>query len=301
MRLFLAGVFFFALAASHAAEYRPVPVSPGGTGATASYVFGFHPHLNPQELVAAYQPILDYLEQHIPNTRFQLEGAKDYPEFEARLAARRYHFALPNPVQTLIAQRAGYHVIGKNFPDEDFRGVLVTRQGRISRLGELPGATLCFPSETAVAATLLPLWHLHRHGVDVKTLRFQYTGTQVAALLNAVSGDAAACGVSARFLRAFQRDEPEKAARLTVLFVTDPSPHNAIVARDDVPAALREKVAATLAAMAHDPTVDAARFKLGQHRFERASDETYRSFRTFLERYDAEIGLPAALKPVIAR
>ncbi|MEO1767044.1 phosphate/phosphite/phosphonate ABC transporter substrate-binding protein [Thiobacter aerophilum] len=301
MRRFWAAIFFLALATSHAAEYRPTPVNPGGGRAQATYVFGFHPHLNPQELVAAYQPILDYLEQHIPNVKFQLEGAKDYSEFEARLVARRYHFALPNPVQTLIAQRVGYHVIAKNFPDEDFRGALVTREGRITGLRQLSGETLCFPSATAVAATLLPLWYLHRHGVDVKSLRLQYTGTQVAALLNAGAGDAAACGVSVRFLRAFQRDEPNKAARLAVLFVTDPSPHNAIVARADVPAALKEKVAATLAAMAADPTVDASRFKLGQHRFERASDETYRPFRAFLERYDAEIGLPAALKPVIAR
>ena len=281
-----------------AAEYRPT-----GTAAVAeaSYVFGFHPHLNPQELVAAYQPILDYLEAHIPGVTFRLEGAKDYGEFEARLAAGHYHFALPNPVQTLLAQRAGYRVIAKNFPDNDFRGVLVSRQGAVKTLRELNGQLLCFPSETAVAATLLPLWHLHRHGVDVKSLRLRYTGTQVAALLNAWAGEAAACGVSARFLRAFQRDEPAKSAALSLLFTTEPLSHNGVVARRDLPPALTARVAATLVAMGNDPAVDPARFKLGQHRFERADDETYRPLRAFLERYDAAIGLPASIQAMIGR
>jgi phosphonate transport system substrate-binding protein len=281
-----------------AAEYRPAGTA---VAPEATYVFGFHPHLNPQELVAAYQPILDYLEAHLPGVHFRLEGAKDYGEFEARLAARHYHFALPNPVQTLLAQRAGYRVIAKNFPDDDFRGVLVSRQGTVKPLRELHQQLLCFPSETAVAATLLPLWHLHRHGVDVKSLRLRYTGTQVAALLNAWAGEAAACGVSARFLRAFQRDEPAKAARLSVLFTTDALPHNAVVARRDLPPSLTARVAATLVAMGNDPAVDPARFKLGQQRFERADDETYRPFRAFLERYDAEIGLPASIRTMIGR
>lgn len=278
------------------------PYRPAGEGGEARvYLFGFHPHLNPTELFASYQPILDYLERRLPGVQFQLEGARDYVEYEARLLARRYHFALPNPVQALLAQRAGYHVIAKNFPDDDFRGVLVARKGRVRQLGELARQPLCFPSETAVAATLLPLYHLHRQGVPVRDLKRIYTGTQVAAILNAYSGDAVACGVSARFYRSWVRENPDKAEAMEVLFTTEPSPHNAVVVRDDVPQELARRVAAALAGMAADPAVDAGAFKLGQHRFELATDATYAPFRDFLRRYDETIGLPPSIKAVIAR
>lgn len=297
MAPWIALVALFCVSLVTVAEDRSGVASTGQT----VYVFGFHPHLNPRELYAAYRPILDYLERKLPDVRFRLEGARDYGEFEARLAARHYDFALPNPVQTLAAQKAGYRVIAKNYPDEDFRGQLVARKGRVRHLHELAGQTVCFPSETAVAATLLPLDHLQRHGVPVKSLERRYVGTQVAAILNAYAGDAAACGVSARFYRAWARDEPAKAQPMEILFTTEPAPHNAVVARNDLPPALTERVASALVDLERDPQVDTSVFKLGQHRFERASDATYAPFRRFLERYDREIGLPAALKPVIAR
>lgn len=277
------------------AEYRPQ----GASVAEQVYVFGFHPHLNAKELYAAYRPILDYLERRLPGVRFQLEGARDYDEFEERLATRRYHFALPNPLQTLIGLRAGYRVIAKNYPDDDFRGVLVARKGRVQSLGQLAGQTVCFPSDTAVAATLLPLYHLHAQGVPVKTLRLIHTGTQVSAILNAYAGDAAACGISARFWRSWERESPEKAQAMEVLFTTEPVPHNAVVVRDDVPTALAQRVAEALVALSRDPTVDDSVFTLGQHRFEPATNATYAPFRAFLVRYDSTIGLPAALKTLV--
>lgn len=299
VRWFASGLVTIMLAwlgSAACADYRP---SAGGAEAESVYVFGFHPHLNPQELYAAYRPILDYLERRLPGTRFRLEGARDYAEFEARLAARHYHFALPNPVQTLAAQRAGYRVIAKNYPDDDFRGMLVARRGRVHQLADLAGEVLCFPSETAVAATLLPLDHLYRHGVDVRRIERRYVRTQVAAILAAHAQEAAACGVSARFYRAFAKEEPDKAQALEVLFVTEPALHNAVVARADIDKATADAVAHALVDLARDPTVDASVFKLGQHRFELASDATYAPFRRFLERYDRQIGLPAAIRALL--
>lgn len=265
--------------------------------APTAYVFGFHPHLNPEELFEAYAPVLAYLQKRLPGTRFRFEGARDYAEFEARLKARRYHFALPNPLQAVLAQHYGYRVIAKNAPDEDFRGQLITRASRMPfPLHALEGQTVCFPSPTALAATLLPLMYLFDRGVDVKRLQLRYVGTQNSAILNAASGDAAACGVSARFLRAWQKDHPEQAKQIRVLFTTAPFPHNAVVARNDVPEALARQVAAALIALADDPAALATLTRrFGQERFEAANDATYAPARRFLERYDRAIGLPAGI------
>ena len=90
---------------------------PSGTTATQDvYVFGVHPYSTPQSLFEAYEPIMRYLERKLPGHRFQVEASRDYADFETKLAARRFHFALPNPAQTLLSWESGYRVIAKMTP-----------------------------------------------------------------------------------------------------------------------------------------------------------------------------------------
>jgi phosphonate transport system substrate-binding protein len=279
--------------AASAEGYKPSGAAPK----EAIYIFGVHPYTNPQELYAAYEPVMRYLEQKVPGVLFEVEASKDYKDYEEKLAARRFAFSLPNPAQTLVSLRSGYHVIAKMTPDEDFRGLIVARADRaIPDAAALTGKPLCFPSATAVAGTMLPLLYLHDNGMEVGKTPVTYVGSQFSSILNAFTGDYAACGSTSRFWRIWSRDNPEKAKEMKVVWRTPSLPHNAIVARDDVPPAVARKVAEALAGMDKDPALDQTQFRADQQHFELATDATYKPVREFLLRYDRSIGLPASMK-----
>ncbi len=286
--------FLFAAIPALAGEYRPSGVA----AAPAAYIFGVHPYANPKEVFEAYLPIMRYLERKIPGTRFEVEAAKDYADYEAKLAARRFHFGLPNPYQTLFALDHGYRVIAKMAPDEDFRGLIVARaERRIDSPRDLAGSTVCFPSPTAVAGTMLPMLYLRDHGVDVnRDIRVRYVGSQFSSILNAYAGDAAACGSTARFWRAWSRENPDKAKEMKILWQTGTLPHNGVIARDDVDPGIAAAVAAALVGMDKDPQLDQGQFRIDQAHFEPAGNATYKAMDDFLRRYDETIGLPGAMK-----
>lgn len=273
--------------------YRPT----GAAAAETAYIFGVHPYTNPQSMLEDYTPVIRYLEQQMPGTRFEIEASKDYADYEAKLAAKRFHFSLPNPYQTLIALEHGYKVVAKMTPDENFRGLIIARtDSPIRQPADLNGKTLCFVSPTAVAATMLPLLHLARQGVDVKSLQLKYVGSQDSTILNTYAGDAAACGSTVRFFGSWAKKNPERAKEIQVLWRTQSLPHNGFVARDDVPPAVARRAAELLAGLDKDPAVDQGQFKKNQQHFELATDETYRPMRTFLADYDKAIGLPAGMR-----
>jgi phosphonate transport system substrate-binding protein len=164
---------------------------------------------------------------------------------------------------------------------------------------DLNGKTLCFTSATALAGTLLPLLWLHDQGVDVRSLKIRYVGSQFSSILNAWSGEFDACGSTSRFYRGWSKKSPDKAKEIVLLWRTPPLPHNAVIARDDLPASLTGKVARALAALDTDPSVDQSQFKLDQQHFELADDSTYKPVAEFLKRYDVLIGLPDTLKNAV--
>ncbi|OQX16722.1 MAG: hypothetical protein BWK76_11140 [Desulfobulbaceae bacterium A2] len=281
------------VASSRAEGYRPS----GTTREDSSFIFGIHPYANPQTMLADYAPVMRYLEQWLPGTRFVVEASKDYADYEEKLVRRRFHFSLPNPYQTVLAMDHGYRVIAKMTPDENFRGLFVARtESPLKKPQDLVGRTVCFPSATAVAGTMLPLLFLHQQGVALETLKIKYVGSQDSSILTAFAGDAAACGSTVRFYGNWAGRNPEQAQQMQILWRTDSLPHNGVVARDDLPATLVDRVARALAGMDRDTDLDQGQFKKDQHHFELASDGTYQPMRDFLRTYDEVIGLPATMQ-----
>ncbi len=272
---------------------------PSGTAAAeTTYIFAPHPYLNPQDLFSAYDPIVRYLERKIPGTKFSVESSKDYADYENKIAARRFHFGLPNPYQTVFSLEHGYRVIAKMKPDEDFRGMMVVRKAnKPNSPADLAGKTLCFPSPTAVAATMLPMLYLHDHGLNLKQgVQIKHVGSQISSIMNAYTGDAAACGTTVRYWRTWSRDNPDKAKELETLWLTNSLPHNGVIARDDVPPKLAQQVATALIGMEKDMELDQSQFKIDQAHFEPGSNDTYQPMAAFLKRYDESIGLPPQMK-----
>ncbi len=264
----------------------------GAGGQEQVYIFAVHPLHNPARLFEMYHPIVDWINARLPEGRLQLEASRNYDEFDKKLYAGRFHFALPNPYQTVNAMNKGYHVIAKMGDDSLFTGVILVRRGSgIRTPADLKGKAISYPARTALAATMMPQYYLQTHGLDVtREVENRYVGSQESSIMNVYLGNVAAGATWPLPWRQFQREHPDQAAQLEVKWETAPLVNNSVMARDDVPPAIRDKVAELLAGLHESDEGRAMLAQLSLSRFELATDRNYAPVNAFLEDYRRALG-----------
>jgi len=255
------------------------------------YSFAIHPLHNPEMLLERYGPIVDYLNRHIEGAHFTLEASRNYEEFDKKLYAGQLDFALPNPYQTVNSLKHGYHVFGKMGDDHNFRGIwLVRRDSGIRKVTDLKGKKVSYPAKTALAATMMPQYYLHTHGIDVnKDVENLYVGSQESSIMNAYLGQVAAAATWPIPWMLFQQQHPDKAAQLELIWQTEPLINNGLVARSDMPKELVERVAMLLSTLHENEEGRALLARLPISRFERANDASYDVVRSFLATFSRNV------------
>ncbi len=255
------------------------------------YVVGIHPLHNPKRLVEVYGPIVDYLNSSIPQAHFRLEASRNYEEFDKKLFSGYFDFAMPNPYQTVRSLSHGYRVFGKMANDELFRGIiLIRRDSGINKVSDLKGKKVSYPAPTALAATMMPQYYLHTHGIDVnRDIENMYVGSQESSIMNVLRGHVAAGATWPVPWITFQQDYPELAAQLEVKWQTETLPNNGWVVRKDVSPALAKAVGKALVGLNDTAEGRAMVEKLGITRFETASDDIYSQVKLYLEQFSASV------------
>lgn len=270
--------------------YQPT-LGDKGTQHTNEYVVGIHPLHNPQRLMELYGPIADYMNSTIPEAHFRLEASRNYEEFEKKLYSGHFAFAMPNPYQTLQSLEHGYRIFGKMCDDEIFRGIiLVRRDSGIHEVADLKGKIVAYPSATALAATMMPQYYLHTHGLDVnRDIENRYVGSQESAIENVLRGHVAAAATWPVPWKNFLAERPEMAAQLEVKWETKPLLNNGWVARNDVPTTLVDKFSHVLFGLQDSKEGRAMLTRLPISCFEPAVNETYRPVRDFLDEFSKTV------------
>jgi phosphonate transport system substrate-binding protein len=255
------------------------------------YVVGIHPLHNPQRLIEVYGPIVDYMNDKIPEAHFKIEASRSYDEFERKLYAGHFAFAMPNPYQTVQSLKHGYRIFGKMGDDKNFRGlILVRKDSRIEKVSDLKGKAVSYPAATALAATMLPQYYLQTHGLDVnRDIENLYVGSQESSIMQVFRGHVAAGATWPVPWISFAVEHPAIASQLMVKWETDPLPNNGWVVRKDIPASIADQFSHLLLTL-HDS--EQGRMMLGRlpiSRFEPATDETYRPVRDFLKTFSQTV------------
>ena len=268
-------------------EYHATPASPSAQ----VYRFAVHPLHNPQKLIESYQPLLDYLNQHVEGAHFELEASRDYQAYEAKFRAREPEFLLPNPWQTLEAMKVGYGVIAMAGDADDFKGIFIVRKDSgVKTPADLKGKAVSYPSRTALAACIMPQYYLHTHGVDVnRDIVNLYVGSQESSIMNAYLGKSAAAATWPPPWRLFQKEYPLEAAELRVIWETPPLMNNSVMARADVPASLRERVRQLLLQLERDPAGRDILSDMQTARFHSADNAAYAPVREYVARFEREV------------
>ncbi len=264
--------------------------SPGMT-TKPLYHLAIHPLHNPKKLAEAYQPLVDHLNENIPEASFVLEASRDYQDYERKFRARTPAFLLPNPWHTLEAIKVGYKVIAMAGDADDFKGIFIVRKdSNIQTPAELKGKVVSYPSHTALAACIMPQYFLYQNGLDInRDIKNAYVGSQESSIMNAFLGKSAAGATWPPPWRLFQQDHPEQAAQMKLIWETPPLMNNSVMARDDVPADLRDRVQRLILDLEQTPEGKAILEGMSTARFHLADDASYDRVREYVARFEREV------------
>ena len=258
------------------------------------FIVGIHPYLNSKKMYNSYRPILDYLESQLDGVFFRLETSANYAEYNIKLYRGDFHFSLPNPFQTYNALKKNYRVIAKMQPDRVFRGIFVARKDRhLQDVQQLKGESISFPAPTALAATMMPLYYLYEHGIDVsKEIQKRFVGSQYSSILNAYSSHTIAGATWPPPWESWVKENPQKAKEMEVVWQTESLINNGFIVRNDLNSTLAQSVADTLVALSSTPKGEELLENAGFAGFEYATNLHYDRVAKFLQKYDKAIGIP---------
>ncbi len=270
--------------------YQP-GYSPKKTHPVTEYIIGIHPLHNPQRLMEVYGPIADYMNSHIPEVRFKLEASRNYEEYEKKLYAGHFDFAMPNPYQTILSLKHGYRIFGKMGDDEVFRGIILLRKDSdIHEVSDLRGKAVSYPAATALAATMMPQYYLHTHGIDVnRDIENRYVGSQESSIMNVLRGHVAAGATWPVPWKQFSAQYPDMANQLIVKWQTEPLLNNGWVVYKEVPKPLAEQFASLLFDLHKSEAGKIILNRLPISHFEPATNETYRPVLDFLKKFSETV------------
>jgi phosphonate transport system substrate-binding protein len=274
-------------AESPALKYGSAPA----TTTIPTYRLAIHPLHNPQKLAEAYQPLVDHLNRQLSGVRIELEASRDYQAYEQKFRARGPELLLPNPWQTLESIKVGYRVIAMAGDAADFKGIFIVRKdSSIKKPVDLKGKVVSYPSHTALAACIMPQYFLHQHGIDVmKDITNVYVGSQESSIMNAYLGQSAAAATWPPPWRLFERDHPAEAAQLQVIWETPALLNNSVMVRDDVPAAISEKIRQLLLSLSAAPEGKTILASMATARFHPADNASYNQVRDYVATFEKTV------------
>jgi phosphonate transport system substrate-binding protein len=200
------------------------------------------------------------------------------------LYAGDFDFALPNPYQTINALKHGYHVFAKMGDDENFRGIILVRKdSHIKHVSDLKGKTVAYPAPTALAATLMPQYYLHTHGLNInKDIENHYVGSQESSIMNVLNGEVTAGATWAMPWNAFVQKNPQLAEQLDVKWETEPLLNNSWVAKETISPEMIHAVSDILLNLQQTPQGKDVLSSIPISKFEAANDATYDPIKTFI-------------------
>jgi phosphonate transport system substrate-binding protein len=201
-----------------------------------TYTFAVTPQFEQRKLFAIWTPIVAEVEKRT-GLSLKLTSMMSVPDFEKELAKSTFDFVYCNPYSIIKSVPSpGYIPLVRD--SEPLRGILLVRKDSpITKLSDLEGKTVAFPSPNAIGASLLMRADLARlHHV---TITPKYVKTHSSVYLHVVNGLTDAGGGVETTL---QEQDPAVRDALRIVYTTRGFPSLPVAANPRVPKSDREKV-----------------------------------------------------------
>lgn len=254
-------------------------------------IFAPHPLHNPERLNKMFGPIVELLNKELTGYHFKLEASRDYQEYNFKIKNQKPDILLPNPYQTLLGIKSGYHVFGKMGDDFNFKGIILVRKNsNINELKDLINKKIAFPAKSAVAATMLPRLYLHDHGLKEGTYYPQFVTTQESTMLAVIHGEADAASTWPMTWNSFSSDNQQAKEELKIIVETETLINNSLMYKSDMDPLLIEKIKTFFLNLhlTSEGKEILSRIKLSK--FEDADDEAYKKVDKLVSRYKKVFG-----------
>ncbi|MBF0213426.1 MAG: phosphate/phosphite/phosphonate ABC transporter substrate-binding protein [Magnetococcales bacterium] len=206
------------------------------------YAFGVLPQRSAVLTAQYWNPILDFVSRESGVTLI-LKTARTAPEANQAMERGEYDFVYSNTIFLPRLSGSGYRVILKP-RSAAIRGQIVTREeSSVHALKELQDQTVGFPTRGAFVGYAVPMDHLMRSGIEVKST---FGGNQEGIMGQLMAGKVVAAGVNNELMRLFAQREN---FRYRVLWESDPFENLPISVHARVPREVASAVQRAFVAM----------------------------------------------------
>ncbi len=214
------------------------------------------PDESPTELARKAAPLMKYLEARLV-MKVEYTPVTDYAAAVEALVNKKVDLAWFGGFTFVQAHaRSG----GKMIPlvqreeDEKFRSVFITSDPAIKALADLKGKDLSFGSQSSTSGHLMPRSFLLQAGIDPDKdfKRVAYSGAHDATVAAVAAGKVQAGALNISVWERLVSDKKVDADKVKVFYTTPPYYDYNWTVHAEMPAALREKLAAALLSLSRD-------------------------------------------------
>lgn len=249
------------------------------TGETAAppLSFGVIPQRSVVLTARYWNPILSYLEKK-SGVPLVLKVEKAAPEHARQVGLGNYDLVYTNHFFTRANARVGYRVLARPAGPAIAGEIVVPEGSPVTRLEELAGREVGFPSPAAFVAYAVPLDTLARKGIRVKPV---FAGNQEGIMAQLKAGRVVAAGVNSRVMHEYATREQ---FRYRIIWHSPDYLNIPVAAHPRVSATVAKAVTDALVTMINDPEgrqiLEKAGALIGQqppYGFVPATDREYRN------------------------
>jgi phosphonate transport system substrate-binding protein len=214
------------------------------------------PDESPTELARKAAPLMKYLESKL-GMKVEFTPVTDYAASVEALVNKKVDMAWFGGftfVQAHVRSLGKVIPIVQRAEDEVFRSVFITSDPAIRQLTDLKGKDVSFGSQSSTSGHLMPRSFLLNQGLNPEKdfRRVAYSGAHDATIAAVASGKVQAGALNISVWEKFVADKKVDTSRVRVFFTTPTYYDYNWTVHADMPAPLREKLAAALLALTRD-------------------------------------------------
>lgn len=246
-----------------------------GAGAAAvgePLVFGVLNQQSPTLTAERWNPMLEYVGRR-SGVALKLAMGATVELTNEMMGRGEFDFVFTNHSFKPEYDRLGLKVMARWGWEPVRAAIAVAADSKLTRLSELHGRSVVFPSRFAFFGYAVPSVALRAAGVDVDE---SFAANQDGALAQLRAGRADAAAVSSRFLEEYVE---RKGAAFRTIYLSQPFPDLAVLAHPRLPAATVEAVRRTLVGMTEDAEARAVLAGADCPGFTDAGEEDYAGVR----------------------
>lgn len=240
-----------------------------------------------------YDSLVKYFNANIGARKVRLIAVKNISEYTKKANEGQFDFTVTNAVHALQLEKMGYEIAGLpvDLDEDGFTGIIVVRKdGQVKNMEDLKEKTICFPDSFALAGTMLPMYYLHEHGLDVnRGIKRLYTASQESSIMNVFLGNCEAGATFSIVWKFFEKEQPEIAKQLQVKWKTAHMYTSALVFKKELNDGVKNRLKQLFFTLHESDFGRRMLAKTYLKRYEPANAGSFQHVRDFIEKYKKQI------------